>query len=217
MVIYKRKYKSYKEYLKHQSLKMKKGQKDAFKKKDKKEGKEKREMYLVGTSERIEIFENAISYFDKFLNAGTVLCLGARAGHEVVAFRNKGYDTIGIDINPGKNNSYVIKGDFHNTPFENEKFDNIYCNCLDHVWSLEELVKEVSRILKKDGILILEIGHLQKKEDKRSMKRYIKKVSLYESFIWEDIESVEYFFKKDFKKVDSFTRDKSWQVLIMKK
>ena len=49
-----------------------------------------------------------------------VLCLGARMGGEVRAFRKIGCNSIGIDLNPGDNNPDVIKGDMQCIPFEDK-------------------------------------------------------------------------------------------------
>jgi SAM-dependent methyltransferase len=96
--------------------------------------------------------------------------LGARLGEEVVAFRELGFpETIGIDLNPGANNPYVTKEDFHKTSFANNSFNTVYTNSLDHSWDLESFAKEVHRILTPGGVLILELNHLmdQKKSERR--------------------------------------------------
>jgi len=124
-------------------------------------------------------------------------------GHEVVAFRKFGYtDTIGIDINPGKNNPYVIKGDFHKTKFNNESFDTIYTNSIDHVWNLRIFSKEINRILVFKGKLILEIDHLLKKTKQRR-KEWIKKPSKYESLIYDSLNDIKKQLK-EFNFIDSF-------------
>ena len=47
----------------------------------------------------------------------TVLCLAARIGTEVKAFLDLGCFAIGIDLNPGTDNRYVVHGDFHDLQF----------------------------------------------------------------------------------------------------
>src|SRR6185503_1785705 len=47
----------------------------------------------------------------------TVLCLAARIGTEVKAFLDLGCFSVGIDLNPGEDNRYVVHGDFHNLQF----------------------------------------------------------------------------------------------------
>ena len=50
-----------------------------------------------------------------------ILCVGARLGGEVRAFKyiTKSSDVVGIDFNPGKNNPDVIYGDAMDLQFEN--------------------------------------------------------------------------------------------------
>lgn len=50
-------------------------------------------------------------------NGMTVLCLAARIGTEVKAFFDIGCFAVGIDLNPGENNRYVVYGDFHDIQF----------------------------------------------------------------------------------------------------
>lgn len=46
-----------------------------------------------------------------------VLCLGARRGAEVKAFQDLGCFAVGLDLNPGRRNRYVLYGDFHSLAF----------------------------------------------------------------------------------------------------
>jgi SAM-dependent methyltransferase len=92
-------------------------------------------------------------------NGKRVVCLGARLGGEVRCFINLGAKyAIGLDLNPGENNRHVIKGDFHNTPFEDNFFDIVFTNCLDHTFDLDKFLLEVCRILKSDGIFVCEVS-----------------------------------------------------------
>ena len=187
-----RKYQNYKKYLKHQAKKFDVG----FSKKIKK-------FMPEHFPNSVKSFEKRTNGFKEYVKQGKVLCLGARTGAEVVAFRNLGFpDTIGIDINPGKNNKYVVKGDFHNMIFEDNSFDTVYSNCIDHAWDLRELSKEIYRVSNKKSILILEIDHLLKKT-KDERKKLLKKDSKYESIMWGDFNDIEKGFK-EFKLVTKF-------------
>lgn len=89
--------------------------------------------------------------------ASTVLCLGARSGAECRAFINLGHFAIGIDLNPGTENRYVVVGDFHHLQFADASVDVAYTNALDHAFELGRILAELRRVLKPDGRFIAEI------------------------------------------------------------
>ena len=91
-----------------------------------------------------------------------ILCLGARAGDEVAALRKLGYEkTIGVDIQPiNILPDMVEQGDVHNLKYDDDSFDILYSNILDHLHfsSFEKFTNECKRILKKNGIIIFDVG-----------------------------------------------------------
>ncbi|HEX4646960.1 MAG TPA: class I SAM-dependent methyltransferase, partial [Verrucomicrobiae bacterium] len=92
-----------------------------------------------------------------FLKKGiSVLCLGARQGTEVKAFRDLGCFAVGVDLNPGKNNLFVLPGDFHDLQFPPESVDVVFTNSFDHTFDAKKLLGEIRRVLKSDGVLIIE-------------------------------------------------------------
>jgi len=63
---------------------------------------------------------------------------------------------IGIDIIPGKNVDMLINS--HNIPFRDEFFDCVTCcEMLEHDENPFLTIKEIHRVLKKDGWLILTV------------------------------------------------------------
>jgi SAM-dependent methyltransferase len=84
------------------------------------------------------------------------ICLGARLGAEVAAFRDQGAFAIGVDLNPGKDNPWVVFGDFHNLQFADSSVDVMYSNSLDHCFDLARVLAEVRRLLTSDGRLLVE-------------------------------------------------------------
>jgi SAM-dependent methyltransferase len=137
-----RKYKfnEYNSYLKHQSFK-----------------------FFLNKQHLLNGFNEAVSYFFKNFTKiklkknSYILCLGARTGAEVKAFRKLGFFSIGIDLAFPKNSPFVLYGDFHHLDFPEKSFDLIYSNTLDHVYSHEKFVKEILRVLKKDGKILFDI------------------------------------------------------------
>lgn len=86
----------------------------------------------------------------------SVVCLGARLGGEVEAFIRAGAFAIGVDINPGEDNEYVLHGDFHNLQFPDSSIDIVYCNCFDHCYNPDLVLAEIHRILKPKGLFLME-------------------------------------------------------------
>ena len=82
----------------------------------------------------------------------TVLCLGARLGGEVRAFKSLGAVAVGIDLEPGRGNMDVVFGDFHDVPFAADSFDYAYSNVLDHIYDLRRFGREVARVVKPGGL-----------------------------------------------------------------
>ncbi len=87
----------------------------------------------------------------------SVICLGARLGTEVRAMHALGYFAVGLDLNPGENNAYVLPGDFHNVVFPDGSVDAIYTNCLDHVFDLEKMIGEICRMLRPGGLFVTDV------------------------------------------------------------
>ena len=118
----------------------------------------------------------------------SVLCLGARLGAEVEAFIKLKCFAVGIDLNPGKNNRYVLKGDFHNIQFADNSIDIIFCNSIDHILNIEKFVNEIYRTLKIGGFLILDIPSKESVDNDE-----------WASFNWEKTEDIISFFEKKLK------------------
>lgn len=135
-MIYHRKYNTYQEYVGRQGTKA-----NSLQYSNK----------IIGKAEnKITNFMKQFDTFKKVLLSGKVLCLGARTGYEVRAMQRLGFkDSIGVDLWPL--GEYVIKGDWHDLPFDDQSFENVYCNSLDHCCDFEKFVAEVNRVLVPNG------------------------------------------------------------------
>lgn len=107
----------------------------------------------------------------------TVLCLGARLGAEVQAFHDLGHLAIGVDLNPGSSNSYVLTGDFHDLVFPDGCFDLAYTNTIDHVLDLGRLLREIERVLRPHGRLLIEAPEASGRGE-------------FETLAWSDLEAL---------------------------
>lgn len=163
------KYKSYKDYVRHQCEKL-----------GKKEG-------IIREHDRA--YEEIVFGRYSDVSGKKVLCLAARLGGEVRAFKRLGADAIGIDLNPGRGNKDVIKGDFHDLKFKDKSFDISFCNSLDHVLYPDKFFMEVKRVTRE--MFVLEVvptkaeGHAV--TDTHEVEQRIKKhFSIKEKFTSEN-------------------------------
>ena len=122
-----------------------------------------------------------LSAIDLVWPGRTVLCLAARIGSEVKAFLDLGCFAIGIDLNPGKENRYVVHGDFHDLQFAPGSVDVVYTNSLDHAFDINRIAKEVLKVLKQEGLLIVEA--VEGRDQGISP-------GFFESFFWKNIDEL---------------------------
>jgi len=111
----------------------------------------------------------------------TALCLAARIGTEVKAFLDLGAFAVGIDLNPGPDNRYVVHGDFHDLQFAPQSVDVVYTNSLDHAFDLDLIAREVRKVLKPDGVFVVEA--VQGRDQGIDP-------GFFESFFWKNIDEL---------------------------
>jgi len=156
-------YNSYEEYVKHQKSKLDGGIKFDLSKYDAEYGKELKErLEKIGLEGN-----NRLCRLSNSSRALNVLCLGARQGTEVKAFLDIGCFAVGIDLNPGKDNKYVVTGDFHNLTYGDNSVDIVFTNSLDHVYRPRKFLSEITRVLRQNGTFLIELeGPKDKDADK---------------------------------------------------
>lgn len=104
-----------------------------------------------------------------------ILESGFGNGTLILDLVNKGFNVKGIDISEknvksiqnklkkGDLRADIVQGDILKTPFLDEEFDVIVaCEILEHITNIEEAVKEIGRILKPGGTLIISVPYRQK-------------------------------------------------------
>jgi len=105
-----------------------------------------------------------------------ILELGFGKGDLILDLIKEGFNVRGVDISQenvrtlqeklkGKNvpSSNISYGDILKTSFPDEEFDIIIaCEVLEHITSLDEAVKEMNRILKPQGTIIISVPYRQK-------------------------------------------------------
>ena len=162
-------YSSYDEYLKHQKSKIDEKPSDYL-------GEYEIKFHKT-LFKRLSAIDHIVSFKSK-----NVLCLGARKGVEVRSFLDLGCFAVGIDLNPTTENKYVVCGDFHNIQFPDLCVDIVYTNSFDHVFDPEKVLSEINRILKNQGIFILEAVVMSDLKELTASPGYY-----YESFYWSEI------------------------------
>lgn len=89
-------------------------------------------------------------FIKKHQNNGLTLDIGCGKSPYAKFFPNR----IGVDIDKKKNADVVAS--IYQLPFKEEKFDNILCiEVLEHLYFPEKAIKQMQRVLKRKGILIL--------------------------------------------------------------
>lgn len=96
---------------------------------------------------------------------GDILEIGCGNGRDSIYFGKQGHNIIGIDISPDAvriakknnklNNVKFETGNAENLQFEENQFDAVYSLSVLHSTNLNKSVKELSRILKEEGLALL--------------------------------------------------------------
>lgn len=164
-------YAAYEDYLKDQTAKCK-----------------QKESYIRQKSERK--YWEFCANFAKFEvpKGSSVLCLGARFGDEVRAWRTLGCESVGVDLF-GDEKDLVIKADWNNLPFDSDSFDYVYTNSIDHANDLDRMVREIKRVLNVGGKVLLELMRRHASSDEK-IKQKFDNPERYEAMLWNIDEDV---------------------------
>lgn len=125
--------------------------------------------YLTSSSYYQHLKESDISFFTKYIEylkpkiGERVLDFGCGVGQVVHKLTARGYQAYGVDISPiaieqasekGQGNFQTLKG--KTLPFPDNFFGSVGCfNVLEHLSYPEHALKELVRILKPDGKIII--------------------------------------------------------------
>lgn len=121
--------------------------------------------YLEEEEYRCRIFRSKIKLIRQYLpDDGTVLDVGCGMGFFLKEMQSKGYEVRGLDISDyaagiasDKLNTGIVSTNLLNASFIPEQFSIVtFWDVLEHINNPVESLKEVSRIIKQDGVLIIE-------------------------------------------------------------
>lgn len=190
-----RNYASYEEYVQHQSQK--------FDEILKTQGGFKSRDILEYRKRFYRRFCHLPAFLDK---SSKILCLGARQGTEVEVLRDMGYsNAIGLDLNPGSENPYVISGDFMHLEYADASMDMVYTNCVDHAFNLDQFFKEHARVVKEGGYALYDIAS------------YGMGLGTFEAVGWQTDDAVFLLALKYFKSVIKVETDGEWKWLLLRR
>jgi len=187
------KYNTYDEYLKHQKIKTTDPERIQ---------KWLNEEWQIKYEGFKDIFERNILYIKDKKNA---LCLGSRTGQEVKALQDLGLNAIGVDLVAFP--PYTDEGDIHNLKYHDSSFDFIFTNIMDHSLYPDILCKEMQRICKKDGIIII---HILLGDDLDEFS---------ETFIYDPQSIIQYFNEVKIlssKKINNLHDSMNWEIIFIK-
>ena len=115
---------------------------------------------------RYHLLRDEVSKVVKFTGRGfgKVLDIGCGTGDRLDVFRNKGFETYGIETSDSADYAKdhlklnVLKGDLFSANFPSGFFDIVTLyNVLEHTHDPMKVCQEVQKILKEDGFLIIQV------------------------------------------------------------
>ena len=132
-------------------------------------------------SYRYHLLRDEVSKVVKFSDrsSGRVLDVGCGTGDRLDVFRSKGFETYGVETSDSAGyakehlNLNVLKGDLASANFPDEFFDLVTLyNVLEHTHSPARVIKEIHRILKKEGLIIIQVPNSNSIQRKIFKKRW---------------------------------------------
>ena len=115
---------------------------------------------------RYHLLKNETAKVIKFTgrNVGKVLDIGCGTGDRLDVFRNMGFETYGVETSDSAHYAKehlklnVKKGDLFSSYFPDKVFDVVTLyHVLEHTHDPMKVCKEVYRILKDDGFLVVQV------------------------------------------------------------
>ena len=110
---------------------------------------------------------------------GKLLDVGCGAGDRLDIFRQLGFDTYGVEISSsaeyarGHFGLNVKQGDLFEANYPNSFFDIITLhNVLEHTHNPQKVIRELRRILKEDGIVVIQVPNTDSIQSKLFKKRW---------------------------------------------
>ena len=147
-----------------------------------------------------------IRFILKFLKkSDDILDLACGYGRITIPLAKKGFKIGGIDLasnlikkgkSEAKRNNLYIKfkvGDMRKLPYKNESFDKILClwSSFNHLLTENDqirVLKEIHRVLKKEGVCLIDLPNFENKWSKEQIKKYGRVVP----YMIDNIKVIDY-------------------------
>lgn len=163
--------------------------------------------------QRIAGFTKLFVSVKEKLNEGRMLCLGARTGCEIHAANNAGFnDSAGVDLHPVGDN--VIKADWHFLPFEENTFENVFTNSIDHCLDLVKLLREVKRVLKPGGRFFVMVMLKQALSRTKMPISDRMATRAYDALFWDTEKDLLEAFKEEGFNTNETWKDSKWFYMV---
>ena len=130
--------------------------------------------YIRFQKARAELIQKELQHFVKQSQGKKLLDIGSHRGGYSIAFAQKGYRVTGIEVDSGrvataqqaaqeqKLTIPFLQGDARDMPFQDNEFDiAILSNVIEHIPNTPQLLTEIYRILKPQGILYIQFPPYQ--------------------------------------------------------
>ncbi|MFC1624888.1 class I SAM-dependent methyltransferase [Patescibacteria group bacterium] len=137
------------------------------------------EQYLVSEKQFVNIFKKRIEIINKlFIKKGRVVDIGCSTGIFLNLLKDEGWEVLGIE--PSRSAKYakqkgleVINKTFEETKLPNNKYDLVVLNhTLEHLNNPLQVLKKVYSILKKGGIVFVDVPNFGSISSVIFRKRY---------------------------------------------
>jgi len=147
------------------------------------------------------------------LESGKILDVGCGTGDRLRVFKEKGFDTYGIEISSSARYAKdalklnVFEGDLFKAHFPDDFFDIVTMyNVLEHLHNPAEMLGEASRILKKEGFLVIQVPNMDSLQFKLFKDRWAAIDAPRHLYYFNQDKIKEFLQKRGFKitKIDHF-------------
>ena len=113
------------------------------------------------------------------------LVVGCRDSYEIDLLQSKGINNVvGIDLQ--SNDKRIKIMDMHELKFKENVFDLVYCShSLEHAYDYRIVIQEIARVLKNDGILLIEvpINYETRGSDLHDFQTYDNLITIVSDFV----------------------------------